>query len=105
MAGKRPDWRASIRLVKAVRSLAAAGAFINEGLARIEHNEFNQNLGFGLALYEFLESRSRWPIHFNTANRNLVVGITAAQLGFTGIGNVAKHNGSTQCANFPCNVK
>jgi hypothetical protein len=84
----------------------SGGAFVNEGSARIEHNTFNQNLGFGLALYEFLETRSQWPINHNTANRNLEIGITAAQLGFTGIGNVAKQNGDpAQCVNFPCNSK
>jgi parallel beta-helix repeat protein len=85
-------------------SEAGGGAYISEGFATIEENVFDRNSGVGLALYEFLPTRSLWPIHDNTANGNLSFGIAAAQLGFTGTGNVAQDNGEVdQCLNFPCN--
>jgi nitrous oxidase accessory protein NosD len=81
----------------------AGGAHVLEGSATIEGNTFNENVGPGLALYENLESRSLWPIHRNTANRNTGYGIVAAQVGFAGTGNVAKQNGErAQCFNFEC---
>ena len=82
------------------------GAFVLEGFATIERNVFDRNVGNGLHLDEFLDSRSRWPINHNAATRNTEFGIFAAQPGFTGIGNVAERNGQpAQCFNFACNER
>jgi hypothetical protein len=84
--------------------LFGGGALVVQGLATIERNAFSRNFGNGLVLNEPLDSRVRWQIHDNTANRNTEFGIFAFQPGFTGTGNVARHNGQpTQCFNFPCN--
>ena len=81
----------------------SGGAHVVDGLATIEGNAFNRNDGPGLSLSEFLETRSLWPIHRNVANRNTSFGILAAQPGFVGTGNIAKHNGEpAQCFNFAC---
>jgi hypothetical protein len=87
----------------AVRRNAGGGAQVQDGFATIEGNAFTANDGPGLAVSSFLESRSLWPIRRNTANRNTGYGIAAAQPGFVGSGNVARHNGeAAQCLNFAC---